>query len=193
MDCAQLAGSSHCSGAGRCDASGMSPKRPARVVTSALALTLALTLTAGGAPATDASAGASHWQWPTSPPGAVVQSFEAPPGPYAAGHRGIDIAATPGTAVLAPADGVVQFAGVVVDRPVVTVRVGDGVLVSMEPVSTELPVGSAVTAGQPFGVVAAGGHCDGRCLHLGVRVNGDYVSPLLFLATVPPAVLLPLR
>lgn len=162
----------------------------------AASVLLSVVLVLGGAGATDAGAAppahaGSRWLWPTSPPGAVVQPYEAPAGPYAAGHRGIDVAAVAGTAVLAPAPGKVVFAGVVVDRPVVTIETGDGVLLSMEPVITDAVVGAAVAAGERVGSVARGGHCDGRCLHLGVRVDGQYVSPMLYFATVPAAVLLP--
>jgi len=152
-----------------------------------------------GAAATDACADAAlagastssaRWTWPLSPP-RVIAPFAAPPGPYAAGHRGIDLAATPGAQVMAPAGGVLTVAQTVVDRPVVTIKVDEHVLVSMEPVTASVAIGAAIAAGQPIGVVAAGGHCDGRCVHLGVRVDGEYVSPLLFLAGVPPAVLLP--
>jgi murein DD-endopeptidase MepM/ murein hydrolase activator NlpD len=164
----------------------MSASRFARCAVLVVALAFAL-----GRPAmTDAAA--AHWRWPTAPPGRVVQGFEAPAGPYAAGHRGIDVAAPAGTPVLAPADAVVQFSGTVAGRPVVTLRVDEHVLVSVEPVAGEVPVGAAVVAGQRFGAVASGGHCDGRCVHVGVRVDGEYVSPLLFFAGVPPAVLLPL-
>jgi len=155
----------------------------------ALGFSLAMALPAQ---VTDASAGATSWEWPLTPPGRIVRPYEAPPGPYAAGHRGIDLAASAGQPVRAPSAGVVTFAGIVVDRPVVTLRVGAGILVSFEPVAAELPVGAAVAAGQPIGTVARGGHCADSCLHLGVRVDGEYVSPLMFLAGVPPAVLLPL-
>ncbi|WP_344790420.1 M23 family metallopeptidase [Gryllotalpicola daejeonensis] len=165
-----------------------------------LALVVALALAPGRAVATEgfdgpnppAPADAPRWRWPTSPPGPVVQPFEAPPGPYAAGHRGIDLAASPGEPVLAPADATIHFAGVVVDRPVVTLAVGDSVLVSFEPVATAASTGSELHAGEAFGTVAHGGHCDDRCIHVGVRVDGEYVSPLLFYAGIPPAVLLPL-
>lgn len=161
---------------------------------AALAVALVLAgATTGGTDGADASAAPSRWQWPISPPGAVVRPFEAPSGPYSAGHRGIDLAAARGQAVSAPAAGVIGFAGVVVDRPVVTIDVGDGTLVSMEPVATQLRVGASVSAGETIGAVASGGHCDGSCLHLGVRVHGAYVSPVLFLAGIPPAVLLPLN
>jgi murein DD-endopeptidase MepM/ murein hydrolase activator NlpD len=138
-----------------------------------------------------ADAEAGRWLWPV-PSHTPVAGYAAPPTRYAAGHRGIDLSVTPGTPVAAPAEAVVRFAGVVVDRPVVTLDHGGGVLSSYEPVVSALPVGSAVARGAVIGTVAAGGHCADMCLHLGVRVDGEYVSPLRFLARVPRAILLPL-
>jgi murein DD-endopeptidase MepM/ murein hydrolase activator NlpD len=162
-------------------------------ITWCVLVALALTLVPASASATDAAPAAPHWRWPTSPPAAVLHPFLAPPGPYAAGHRGVDFAAAPGDVVLAPADAVVQFAGVVVDRPVVTLRVDEHVLVSFEPVTETADTGTMLTAGHALGTVARGGHCDGVCLHVGVRVDGEYVSPMLYFAGIPPAVLLPLQ
>jgi len=159
---------------------------------AAVAAATAIALLVGSGAAADAAADAPRWRWPVSPP-RIVAPWVAPAGPYAAGHRGIDLAASPGDPVLAPATGVVTFSGVVVDRPVVTVQVGDEVLVSMEPVVADVARGASVAAGQQLGAVGRGGHCDGACVHVGVRVDGAYVSPLLFFAAVPPAVLLPLE
>ncbi|MFF2051519.1 murein hydrolase activator EnvC family protein [Leifsonia sp. NPDC058194] len=134
---------------------------------------------------------AARWAWPVVP-ARVVEAFAAPPSPYAAGHRGIDLAATPEVPVTAPADATVRFAGVVVDRPVLTLDHGGGVLSSYEPLATELVAGQPVARDAAVGLVASGGHCGGGCLHVGVRVDGAYVSPLLFFGRVPPSVLLPL-
>ena len=56
---------------------------------------------------------AAGWSWPVV--GQVVQTFNFDrSNPYAAGqHRGIDIAAPPGTTIVAPAGGTVTFAGTV--------------------------------------------------------------------------------
>lgn len=49
------------------------------------------------------------YAWPVQGP--VLREFEEPPGPYAPGHRGIDVAAALGTTIVASNDGVVAFAG----------------------------------------------------------------------------------
>lgn len=132
------------------------------------------------------------WSWPVAPPHVVTAPFVAPPDPYSAGHRGIDIAASPGQPVAAAASGVVTFSGTVVDRPLVVIRHDDGHLSSIEPVVGSLDVGSPVTRGAPIGTVGVGGHCADDCVHFGVRRDGVYVNPMLLLGEVPPAVLLPL-
>ena len=134
---------------------------------------------------------AAIWAWPVAPPHPIVRPYLAPATAFAAGHRGIDVAAAGGATVYAPDDGVVHFAGVVVDRPVLSIDHGGGVLSSYEPVTTDLVDGDAVRRGQAIGALEAG-HCASPCLHFGVRVDGAYVSPLLFLGGQPRAVLLPL-
>ncbi|MFJ3392198.1 murein hydrolase activator EnvC family protein [Leifsonia aquatica] len=159
---------------------------------SAVAHTAPVVAPAASTPARAAVPGsAPRWAWPLAPP-QVVGAYAAPPTPYAAGHRGIDLAATPEPHVTAPADATVRFAGVVVDRPVLTLDHGGGVLSSYEPLATDLIAGQSVARGSVIGLLASGGHCADSCLHVGVRVDGAYVSPLLFFDRVPPSVLLPL-
>ncbi|MDQ0892618.1 M23 family metallopeptidase [Agromyces ramosus] len=131
------------------------------------------------------------WHWPVPAPIRVIEPFRAPATPYAAGHRGVDLAAEPGAAVVAPDGGVVSFAGSVAGRGVVAIDHGDGVVSAIEPVSAAVAAGTVVIAGDVIGTVSAGGHCDARCVHFGVRVHGEYVSPFLFLGGLPRAVLLP--
>jgi murein DD-endopeptidase MepM/ murein hydrolase activator NlpD len=144
-----------------------------------------------GHAAAAASASAGSWIWPVAAPHPIVRPFVAPATPYSSGHRGIDIG-SPGTEVRAPAAGVVSFAGVVVDRPVLSIRHPGGVVSSYEPVVSELTAGDAVSAGQLVGTLLPG-HCSTLCLHFGVRVDGQYVSPLGYLGAIPRSILLPTR
>ncbi|MGD8194023.1 peptidoglycan DD-metalloendopeptidase family protein [Herbiconiux sp. P18] len=131
------------------------------------------------------------WEWPVAPPHRVTAPFRAPPTRYEAGHRGIDLVAAPGAAVVAVDAGTVTFAGTVVDRPLIVVQHAGGVRSTLEPVHASVAVGAAVARGQLVGEVATGGHCGDACLHLGARLGDDYLNPLLFLAAIPRAVLLP--
>ena len=134
------------------------------------------------------------WSWPVPEPHPVLRPFVAPEHAWSPGHRGLDVGTAVDTVVVAPDDGVVHFSGVVVDRPVLSLRHADGVLSSLEPVTSELRAGDAVERGQPVGVVRAGHCAEGpSCVHLGARVDGAYVSPLLFLGGGVPSVLLPTR
>lgn len=132
------------------------------------------------------------WFWPLPAPHQVVRPYLAPATPYAAGHRGVDLAAADGDEVRAPDDGVVHFAGVIADRPVLSIEHTSGVLTSFEPLESSLVEGDAVRRGQVIGVVRPG-HCREPCLHFGARIAGEYVSPLIFLSGQPRAVLLPTR
>lgn len=136
------------------------------------------------------AASVTLWGWPIAAPHPIARPYLAPATPYASGHRGIDIAAAAGSTLSAPDAGVVHFAGYVVDRAVLSIDHGGGVLSSYEPVTTSLTAGDVVRRGDAIGVLEAG-HCASACLHLGVRVDGEYVSPLLFLGGQPRAVLLP--
>lgn len=159
-----------------------------------LGLALLVGLAVGGSPAPAAgsppAARLGAWSWPVTGAHAIARPYVAPTGPYGAGHRGIDIRAPSGASVLAPADGVVHFAGFVVDRPVLSIEHADGALSSFEPVQTALVAGDRVRRGQVIGTLLPG-HCASACLHLGARVDGEYVSPLLFLGGVGWSVLYP--
>ena len=110
-------------------------------------------------------------------------------GPYAAGHRGIDLPATGPRRVVAPTHGTVTFSGTVVDRPLLSIRVGDDTVLTLEPIESDLKPGDVVARGQPVGTLASGGHCANECLHLGVRIHGEYTNPLRYFRGRP--VLLP--
>ena len=90
--------------------------------------------------------------------GAVVRGFDARAGPYGPGHRGIDIAASVGELVRAPATGRAEFAGPVAGTTWVSLLVAPGVLVTLGPV-LDPPIaaqGEQVGRRAPVGRVAPG-------------------------------------
>jgi murein DD-endopeptidase MepM/ murein hydrolase activator NlpD len=131
-------------------------------------------------------AAAGDWAWPVVGP--VIRGFDPPDSPYGSGHRGIDIAASIGTVVVAPAPGTVTFAGPVGGRLFLTIDHGGGLLSSDSFVSGLLVrKGEVVARGQA--VARSGeGHAGEEIphLHFGVRLGGAYVDPLDYLA--PPSV-----
>jgi len=173
---------------------GMRPRSLAPLAVLALVLASGPSAAAAAPPLASDSAvsqSAPGWEWPVDGPRDVERPFVAPPTPYGAGHRGIDVRAPgPGAIVRAATGGVVHFAGRVVDRGVVTIRSGP-LLITVEPVTAAVAVGDVVAAGDPIGTLEPG-HCALACVHLGVREAGVYVSPLRWLGGLRRAVLLPL-
>ncbi|MFD4957321.1 peptidoglycan DD-metalloendopeptidase family protein [Microbacterium sp. NPDC058389] len=145
------------------------------------------------APASDSAAAAprgSGWVWPARP-FRLEQPFVAPPHAYGPGHRGIDLRPLDGHGLIAPAAGIVAFSGPVAGRGILTIDHGDGLVTTLEPIDSELVAGTPVERGELVGSVALGGHTVPGSVHLGVRLDGEYVNPLLLLGGVPRAVLLP--
>jgi len=127
----------------------------------------------------------------------VLRGFEPPPQPWAAGHRGVDLAAVPNGDVLAPGAGIVSFAGRVAGRPLVTITHADGRRSTLEPVAPDVVRGDHVSEGEVVGTVSPhGGHCPQTCVHWGVRVGSSdpptYVDPLALVGMADPIVLLPM-
>lgn len=131
------------------------------------------------------------WIWPVAGVRDVANPYRAPAHEYGAGHRGIDMATARDGAVLAPADGIVAFRGTVVDRPLLTIEHSGGYVSTFEPLDSQLAPGDLVAAGDRIGTVAVGGHALPGTLHLGVRLNGAYLNPMILFGPVPRAVLLP--
>lgn len=159
-----------------------------RVVLAAL-VAVALVLP----PSTAAATGTAEWTWPLRPPPSVVREAALPTSPWLPGHRGVDLAAAPGAPVLAPADGVVVFAGAVAGRGVLVLAHPGGLRSSVEPVAGLLPVGATVHRGDRVAeLTGVPGHCwPTTCLHWGVRRGTAYLDPLTLLRAREPPVLLP--
>lgn len=116
-------------------------------------------------------------------PGAVLRTFAVGEQNWLPGHRGVDLAAAPGTSVQAAADGTVSWAGVIAGVPMISVQHPDGLRTTYQPVQAGLPAGTPVVAGEPIGTLQAG-HCASGCLHWGVRDGDSYLDPLAWLAGV---------
>ncbi len=139
---------------------------------------------------------AHAWTWPA--PGDVLAPFVVGGDPYAGGqHRGIDVEGEKAGVVLAPASGVVAFAGSVgANGKVVTIETDDGYSVTLVHLGAfSVGKGDAVGEGAPVGTIGPSGtpEHDVPYVHLGVRVTSDsqgYVDPLTLLppraAPAPP-------
>jgi murein DD-endopeptidase MepM/ murein hydrolase activator NlpD len=133
------------------------------------------------------------WAWPLDPRPDVVRRFDRPDQPWLPGHRGVDLAATAGQSVQAPATGRISWTGVIAGRAVVVVAHGGGLRSTFEPVAAVASVGTVVGRGDSVGVVTTTpGHCAPRtCVHWGVLRGETYLDPLSFVGRAP-VVLLPI-
>lgn len=180
---------------------------PSRLIAAAAALALCAHLPAAvpasavgvadvpgaiGAPSAGTAAGRraprSAYVWPTGGPAAVLEGFDPPAVVWGSGHRGVDLALTAGSPVLAAGDGTVVFAGMVAGRPVVSIDHADGIRTTYEPVEAVVGAGETVARGQVIGTLVAGHRADGvDALHWGARTGPKtYVNPLRLLD--PPAI-----
>jgi len=167
------------------------------VRTRVLAPLLAVLAAVVPAPAVAAPAvlaAAARWVAPMDGALDVTRPFEAPPGPYAAGHRGVDLGVAPGSPVRAAGDGVVVFAGMVAGRPVISIDHANGLRTTYEPVDPSVAAGQQVARGSPIGTLLAGhaGCPRAACLHWGARRGETYLDPMALLRPVQVR-LLPFR
>lgn len=122
-----------------------------------------------------AQATGASWHWPVADH-QVLRAFDPPATEYGAGHRGVDLAGTFGSAVRAVAPGTVAFAGDVA---------GVGVLVidhgleesTYQPVEPVVELGDAVASGEVIGTLESG-HGHRTSLHLGRKRGDTYLDPL---------------
>jgi murein DD-endopeptidase MepM/ murein hydrolase activator NlpD len=165
---------------------------PLTTLLTAAALTVGL-----GPPLPAALSGqrpAGAWAWPLAGTPVVVRPFQPPVTRFGPGHRGVDLAGTPGATVLAAGPGVVSFAGYVAGVGVVSISHAGGLRTTYEPVAPSVVAGTTVTLAEPIGRLLSGhGDCGpGRwCLHWGLLQRGVYRDPLT-LVRRGPVRLLPL-
>ncbi|WP_460656463.1 M23 family metallopeptidase [Kribbella endophytica] len=124
--------------------------------------------------------------WPLDPRPRIVHAYNPPAKPWLPGHRGIDLAGTPGQPVLAATNGTITYAGPVAGRSVVVITHGPQ-RTTYEPVIPSVPTGTTVHAAQPIGhLSAAASHCTPKtCLHWGLLEGKTYLNPLSLLPAQP--------
>ena len=111
--------------------------------------------------------------------GPIIRHFEPPPTPFAAGHRGIDLAVPIGTEVLASNDGVVAFAGLVATELFVSIDHADGIRTTYSFLSSvSVKKGVVVVRGQQI-ALSGPGHAGSTQshLHFGARIGDAYIDP----------------
>jgi murein DD-endopeptidase MepM/ murein hydrolase activator NlpD len=121
---------------------------------------------------------------PVPAPPLVLTPFAPPANPYGAGHRGVDLAAQPGSPVVAAGPGAVVFAGNLAGRGVVSIEHTGGLRTTYEPVTASVSAGSMVDAGRLIGVLEPGhaGCAPADCLHWGARLpDRVYLDPMSLL------------
>ncbi len=176
---------------------------PPRPVPAALLLALVLlvgwpvwpadaSLLAAPAPAAEETETTAVGEWPLRPQPTVVRRFDPPASPWAAGHRGVDLAGRAGQGVRAALPGRVTYAALLAGRGVVVVDHGD-TRTTYEPVRAGVRVGDVVAAGDRLGALEpTGSHCaPDACLHWGWIRDDVYLDPLR-LVGLGPVRLLPL-
>ncbi len=177
------------------EAEGAFQREPDAVaISAALTSSVAPSPESTGGPIAKVAPASPAWGWPLQPRPAVLAGFDPPDVAWGSGHRGVDLAASVGQAVLAPSAGVVSFSGVVVDRGVVVVMAPSGLRSTLEPVTGTVTPGTPVALGDVIGQVGAeASHCRPlTCLHWGVLRGETYLDPLALLG-LRRVVLLPLR
>ncbi|MDO5557679.1 MAG: peptidoglycan DD-metalloendopeptidase family protein [Clostridia bacterium] len=125
----------------------------------------------------------STFKWPCPASSKITSYFgyrEQPVPGASTYHKGIDIGASTGTAIVAAADGEVvtsSYSGSAGNY--VMINHGSGVYtVYMHASRLIASVGQSVKAGQTIALVGSTGYSSGPHLHFGVRINGSYVNPM---------------
>lgn len=112
--------------------------------------------------------------------------YKGEPGSY---HSGVDVARPSGTAVLAPADGVVILAAeapFTLEGRLLMLDHGMGLNSAFLHLSRiDVQVGDVVRRGQAIGAVGATGRATGPHLHWGMRWRNAKIDPLLIAGSMP--------
>lgn len=129
----------------------------------------------------------SSFRWPLNVSGVITSTFgyrDQPTAGASTYHKGIDIAAPTGTAVVAAAGGTVTTASYqsAAGNYIMVYHGNSTYTVYMHLSAINVSVGDTVSKGQTIGAVGSTGVSTGPHLHFGVNVNGAYVNPLNYVS-----------
>ncbi|MCS4536293.1 M23 family metallopeptidase [Corynebacterium sp. HS2168-gen11] len=111
----------------------------------------------------------------------VLRRFQNPAQRWLTGHRGVDLAAPPGSIIYAAGTGTVLFAGVIAGTGTVSILHANGLRTTYQPVSPMVAAGDAVAAGEPIGLLLAS-TTSWPGLQWGAKYGAeDYINPLSLL------------
>lgn len=173
------------------DATGGDPPRVAAAARTEPSRDAAPLMGGAAAPQSSASrtAAADFWMadgydWPTASH-TVLRGFDHLEANWLPGHRGVDIAGTPGEEIRSAGRGRVIYARRVADTNVVSVEHSHTLRTTYTPVKATVKAGDYVEMGEVIGTLDDG-HCViGACLHWGAirRETRDvYLDPLSLLS-----------
>ncbi|MBP3242102.1 MAG: peptidoglycan DD-metalloendopeptidase family protein [Oribacterium sp.] len=126
------------------------------------------------------------FKWPCPSSGTISSHFgsrESPTEGASSYHKGIDIAASTGSKVVAAAGGTVVIATYSASAGnYIMISHGSGTYtVYMHMSSLNVSEGDEVSQGETIGAVGSTGYSTGPHLHFGIRKNGSYVDPESYL------------
>lgn len=143
------------------------------------------TAAAANAQENDGDGGASGFIWPCPSSRRITSGFgnrAQPTAGASTNHKGIDIGASYGAAIVAAAAGRVTTAAYSSSAGnYIVISHGNGLsTVYMHCSSLSVSAGQSVTAGQTIAAVGSTGYSTGNHLHFGVIKNGSYVNPTAY-------------
>lgn len=133
------------------------------------------------------SLGNISFKWPCPGSSRITSEFgarEQPAGGASTNHKGIDIGAPTGTAIVAAADGTVVIStySYSAGNYIMLNHSGGVYTVYMHCSKLLVSEGASVKKGQTIAKVGSTGYSTGPHLHFGIRSDGQYVNPLKYVS-----------
>jgi len=128
-----------------------------------------------------------HFTWPCPSSSRITSYFgdrEAPVAGASTNHKGIDIGAKTGAAIVAAESGevIISSYSPSAGNYIMVSHGGSVSTVYMHCSEIYVSVGDKVSKGQTIGAVGSTGYSSGPHLHFGIRAGGNYLNPLAYVS-----------